>query len=162
MVTPGNMRRKNSAISNHQLNASKFVAVVPAAHSVSGQMDAMQLRDELLHLKKEMNAIKKEKDIAKAQQVVWGVLIHGSIVHTECEMLVYAFTGSLLLPKDSWCFELWRVGMCMFICMLYILFVLCVYCYTRGCGAYDQDNSLLLYTHILIPKSYNSESRVQA
>ena len=82
VVTPGDVRRKGSAVSSHHLNPTKLVAVAPAANSVSGQMDAMQLRDELLQLRKEMNAIKKEKDIAKAQQVVWEC-VHG------CGVLYY-------------------------------------------------------------------------
>lgn len=45
-----------------------------AADSVSGQMDARELRDEVVEMKREVNAMKKERDVAKARQV-----------HSACE-----------------------------------------------------------------------------
>ena len=45
---------------------------VPAmTNSVSGQMDAGELRDEVVQLRRDLNAMKKERDVAKAQQVRW-------------------------------------------------------------------------------------------
>ena len=40
----------------------------------SGDLDALQLRDELVELKKQMNIIVKEREVAKAQQVFTVVL----------------------------------------------------------------------------------------
>ena len=40
-----------------------------SAVSTSGDMDAIQLRDEVVELKKLMNAVIKERDLAKMQQV---------------------------------------------------------------------------------------------
>ena len=37
--------------------------------TVSGQMDAIELRDEVVRIKKEMNGVMKERDLAKAQTV---------------------------------------------------------------------------------------------
>ena len=66
VVTPSNGRRKSSATAHPRSS----ITTATATNSLSGQMDAIQLRDELVHLRKEMNALKKEKEIAKAQQVV--------------------------------------------------------------------------------------------
>ena len=40
-----------------------------SSKSVSGQMDAIALRDETVELKKALNVTLKERDLAKAQQV---------------------------------------------------------------------------------------------
>ncbi len=69
MVTPNNVRRKRGANSRSHLDSSQCKAVATVTSSLSGEVDAIQLRDQLVHLRKEMNALKKEKDIAKAQQV---------------------------------------------------------------------------------------------
>lgn len=79
LQTPGfsAVRRKSSAPRPHpylsspaRRPATKAAPSTPAvAGSVSGQMDARELRDEVLHMKKEMNGMRKERDLAKAQQV---------------------------------------------------------------------------------------------
>ncbi len=94
LQTPGfsAVRRKSSAPRPHPYLASparrpatKAAPSTPAmAGSVSGQMDARELRDEVLHMKKEMNGMRKERDLAKAQQVCAYVRStdHLSYMHT--------------------------------------------------------------------------------
>lgn len=50
----------------------------PVVLSVSGQMDAIELRDEVVRLRKEMNTLTKERDVAKAQQVGSTLLVSGT------------------------------------------------------------------------------------
>ncbi len=40
-----------------------------AVATSSGDLDAIQLRDQVVELKKQLNSITKERDMAKAQQV---------------------------------------------------------------------------------------------
>lgn len=66
-MNPNKVRRKSVANSQHK------------ASSLSDDVDAIQLRDQLVHLQKEMNALMKERDIAKAQQVFIIVCLHASL-----------------------------------------------------------------------------------
>lgn len=72
-------RRKSGASHPPPLKSSQLTTIAAAS---STQLDAIQLRDEVLHLRKEMNALKKEKDIAKAQQVFHKFGVFG-YVHTS-------------------------------------------------------------------------------
>lgn len=81
MQTPGfsgvTTSRRNSSLNATRQHpyltspARKRASRAPPAmnESVSGQMDAGELRDEVVQLKREINTMRKERDVAKAQQV---------------------------------------------------------------------------------------------
>ncbi len=64
-VGGSNRRRSNSSTTKPRPR----IVQSTSGPSVSGQMDAIELRDETVKMRKEMNVLRKERDIAKAQQV---------------------------------------------------------------------------------------------